>query len=162
MSYGPNSGSKYITTYFRRDFEVEDPTAFTSLLLRLVRDDGAVVYLNGQEIARSNMPEGAINSQTLALSAVGGADESTFYEFNVPTSRLREGRNVLAVEIHQNAGNSSDLSFDLSRRVRRPHAAAATRRGAIKTRAKNGTPGRPDGAQFFLNQTAGPGDLAIT
>lgn len=165
VSYGPNSGSKYITTYFRREFQVEDPTSFTSLLLRLVRDDGAVVYLNGQEIARSNMPEGAINSQTVALGSIGGADESAFNNFSVPTSRLREGRNVLAVEIHQNAGNSSDLSFDLGLEGQKTIGTPLPLNDAafIKTRAKNGeTWSALSAAQFFLNQTAGPGDLAIT
>src|SRR5690349_7632988 len=60
VSYGPNPGAKYITTYFRRGFEVSDTSLFRSLKLRLVRDDGAVVYLNAVEVLRSNMPTGAI------------------------------------------------------------------------------------------------------
>jgi hypothetical protein len=166
VSFGPSASNKYITTYFRQEFDVADPTAFTSLLLRLVRDDGGVVYLNGQEIARSNMPDGAINYQTPALSSVGGTDEVVFNEFNIPTSRLRAGRNVIAVEVHQNAGNSSDMSFDLSlvgqKTIGTPLPLNAATQ--VKTRAKdtNNNWSALSAAQFFLNQTAGPGDLAIT
>ena len=34
--------------------------------LDILRDDGAVVYLNGVEVARSNMPDGTIGPQTVA------------------------------------------------------------------------------------------------
>src|SRR5215211_7976269 len=72
VGFGPNSANKYITTYFRRSFNVADAGAFASLTLRLLRDDGAVIYLNGAEVWRSNMPAGAVGSGTLASVAVGG------------------------------------------------------------------------------------------
>src|SRR5262245_43475748 len=50
VSYGPNSSAKYITTYFRRSFDIADRSIFRALKLRLVCDDGAVVYLNAAEI----------------------------------------------------------------------------------------------------------------
>ena len=55
-----NSGqrNRYVTTYFRREFEVADPQSLSSLAIELKRDDGAIVYLNGVEIVRSNMPAG--------------------------------------------------------------------------------------------------------
>ncbi len=165
VSYGPSASAKYITTYFRREFQVADPTTFTSLLLKLVRDDGAVVFLNGQEVVRSNMPEGAINNQILAAGSVGGADESTFLSYNIPTSALRAGRNVIAVEVHQVSIDSSDISFDLSLEGQQITGVPVPLNAPtqIKTRAKNGdTWSALSAAQFFLNQTAGPGDLAIT
>jgi hypothetical protein len=111
VSYGPNSTNKYITTYFRRSFVATNVAALTNLLLRLLRDDGAVVYLNGAEVFRSNMPGGTIGYRTLAL---GAADETVaFYSTNVSPARLVNGMNVFAVEVHQAATNSSDLSFDL-------------------------------------------------
>ena len=55
VGYGPNASTKYITTYFRRVFTVPDPNAVAGLKLELLRDDGAVVYLNGTEVARSNL-----------------------------------------------------------------------------------------------------------
>ena len=117
LGYGPDASNKYITCYFRRTFEVPDPARVTSLLVRLLRDDGGVVYLNGAEVFRSNMGEGIIGYRTTAPSAVGGADETTnFYDNAVDPALLIAGQNVLAVEIHQANGTSSDVSFDLELR----------------------------------------------
>jgi hypothetical protein len=113
VSYGPNSSNKYITTYFRHSFNVSNPAGLTSLTLRVLRDDGAVVYLNGTEVFRSNMPSGTIGYATLASTALGGADETTFVQASVNPALLLTGTNVLAVEVHQSGGTSSDLSFDL-------------------------------------------------
>jgi len=107
----------FITTYFRKSFTVSDPASIPQLQLSLLRDDGAVVYLNGVEVARSNLPAGAIGAATLASAAVTGAAESTLFDFALPATPLLAGQNVLAVEIHQNAANSSDISFDASLRV---------------------------------------------
>jgi hypothetical protein len=103
-----------VTTYFRRVFDAPAHSSYTSLRMRLVRDDGAVVYLNGNEVWRSNMPEGIITSRTLAVAGVGGTDESFFFESGVPIAQaeLRAAGNVLAVEIHQQSPGSSDISFD--------------------------------------------------
>lgn len=114
VGYGSNSSSKYITTYFRKVFTVADPNVLTGLKLELLRDDGAVVYLNGTEVARSNLPTGAIDSSTPALVAISGADETTtFYPFTLSPVQLVPGPNILAVEIHQSSGSSTDISFDL-------------------------------------------------
>ena len=112
LNYGTNVNAKYITSYFRRSFVLQDISNFSSLGLRILRDDGAVVYLNGSEIYRDNMPGGPINYLTTALVAVGGADESTFYPASVNPGYLVPGTNVIAVEIHQSGGTSSDISFD--------------------------------------------------
>ncbi len=113
VGYGPNASNKYITTYFRRSFNVVDRSAFSGLTLRLLRDDGAVVYLNGVEIVRSNMPSGTIAYRTLASTAISGTGESTFVSATLGIGALVNGTNVLAVEVHQSGATSSDLSFDL-------------------------------------------------
>jgi len=113
VSYGGNPSAKRITTYFRRSFSVANPSLFSSLNLRLLRDDGAVVYLNGVEVFRSNMPAGPIGYTTLASATIAGADESTFVAAAISPSLLVAGTNVLAVEIHQSDPTSSDISFDL-------------------------------------------------
>jgi hypothetical protein len=112
VSFGPNPSNKYITTYFRKSFTITDVSALTGLKLRLKRDDGAVIYINGEEATRSNMPLGVVTASTLAASVVGGPDESRFYEFEINPGLLRSGTNLIAVEIHQNDPNSSDISFD--------------------------------------------------
>ena len=114
VSFGTNAANKHITTYFRRAFKVADTNAYTSLLLGLLRDDGGVVYLNGREVFRSNMPETNINYQTFARMVVGSPEESYYYYKTVAVTNLVQGTNVLAVEVHQNTNNSSDLSFNLT------------------------------------------------
>ena len=115
VNYGPDINNKYITTYFRKTFAVLNPSAFTTLNLNLLRDDGAVVYLNGTEIRRDNMPTGTITYTTLASSTIGGTDEQTFFPSTV-ANLLLNGNNLLAVEVHQAATNSSDISLDLELR----------------------------------------------
>lgn len=111
VGYGGNSNNKFITTYFRKTFLVPDASAVPALIVRLLRDDGAVVYLNGTEIFRSNMPTGAVTHTTLA--SISTPDETTFFRTNANPSLLVNGTNVIAVEVHQSSTNSSDLSFDL-------------------------------------------------
>ena len=60
VGYGSDENNKHITTYFRHTFMVFDPDDYQSLTLKLKRDDGAVIYLNGYEIIRANMPSGTI------------------------------------------------------------------------------------------------------
>ncbi|MDC0267546.1 hypothetical protein OAK41_03325, partial [Akkermansiaceae bacterium] len=56
VGFGDNPRSKFITTYFRRKFMVDDPSALPGIKLELLRDDGAVLFVNGVEVGRSNMP----------------------------------------------------------------------------------------------------------
>jgi hypothetical protein len=113
VSYGGNSSNKYITTYFRRTFTLANGAAVSGFDLGLLIDDGAVIYINGNEVARYNMPGGAINYQTLAATNVGGAAESAFHDIPVTASGLATGTNIITVEVHQSVQDSSDLSFDL-------------------------------------------------
>ena len=117
VDYGGNASNKYITTYFRHAFQVSDPAVYPSLLLKVLRDDGCVVYLNGQEVARSNMPgthgSDDVYYDTLADATIFGDDENIFNEFSVDGILLQNGKNVVAVEIHQRNVSSSDISFDL-------------------------------------------------
>jgi hypothetical protein len=118
---GP-TGRRAITTYFRRTFEVADPSFYRSLLLRLKRADGAVVYLNGKEIHRVNLPKpgagaaakaGRTGPNTHATRNVEGLAGAAFYPIPVAPDRLRRGKNVLAVEVHLHSPSSDELRFDL-------------------------------------------------
>ena len=84
-----------------------------SFTASLKRDDGAIIYVNGHEVARSNMPAGEVNYRTRAVSTLGGDDESIFVDLPIDKSVFQEGANVIAVEIHQVSPSSSDISFDL-------------------------------------------------
>jgi hypothetical protein len=101
-----------VTYYFRRTFTVTDVAHLTDLRLDLLADDGAAVAVNGTEVVRSNLPTGTLTDTTRATSGLSGNPEDSFRSFSVPTSALVEGTNTIAVEVHQNAAASSDLSFD--------------------------------------------------
>lgn len=142
VGFGPNSSAKYITTYFRKTFAVTDPGAFTGLNLRVLRDDGVVVYLNGVEVYRNNLPTGTITSATLAPTAISGAEESTtFLTASLPAGTLVAGPNLVAVEIHQQSGTSSDISFDLE--------------------LTGVTPGQPSVVRGPYLQNATPGSMTV-
>jgi 3',5'-cyclic AMP phosphodiesterase CpdA len=111
VSYGASASKKYMTTYFRKTITV-DTTSFTGYTLNIKRDDGAVVYINGTEVYRTNMPTGTISYSTKASSAASD-DGNTAQTTILALSRIKNGTNVIAVEIHQNVANSTDLSFDL-------------------------------------------------
>lgn len=113
VSFGSSTANRHITTYFRRTFVVPDPDDLLSLRARLVRDDGAVIHVNGREATRYLMPPGSISPSTRAVWAVAGVEETTPIEFPLPVSLLQAGTNVIAVEIHQAESDSSDISFDL-------------------------------------------------
>ena len=113
VSFGGDPNNKHITTYFRHHFTVANPALYYGLTIRAVLDDGAVIYLNGEEVARRNLPVTDVDYQTLALDNLTAATEQTFWVFQIPATALVAGDNVIAVELHQFAANNADLSFDL-------------------------------------------------
>ncbi|MGV3641364.1 MAG: metallophosphoesterase [Adhaeribacter sp.] len=111
ISFGPEANMKYTTTYFRKEISVGDLSAFSAYTGRIKRDDGVVVYLNGAEVYRNNLPGGSISYTTRASSA---SDQGKIPQtFSIEASAFESGRNVIAVEIHQTNNYSYDLSFDL-------------------------------------------------
>lgn len=113
LNYGPDENNKYITYYFRKEIEIEDLHENIDAVIRLMRDDGVVVYINGNEVLRVNMPDGDITYETLATNYAGGSDESTYFEYTPDELFLQSGKNIIAVEIHQSGATSSDISFDM-------------------------------------------------
>lgn len=113
LDFGPDDQDKHITYYFRTGIELPDTSRYDRYVIRLKRDDGALVYVNGTEVIRDNMPSGEILPGTVALTFVGGEEENAWFEFPVERQAFRQGSNTIAVEIHQNGPGSSDISFDL-------------------------------------------------
>ncbi|MGI9239769.1 MAG: lamin tail domain-containing protein, partial [Verrucomicrobiales bacterium] len=95
-------------SYFRRSFEFSGDPAKATLVLSLAAADGALVWLNGQELLRANLPGGIIDAHTPALSTAG-VDDS----FVLPGSLLTPGLNTLAVEVHPAVGRTGS-EFDSS------------------------------------------------
>jgi hypothetical protein len=111
VSYGNDPQDKHVTTYFRRYFNL--PSDAQSYQLRVLRDDGVAVYLDGLEVLRNNLSAGA-GYATFAATDVGGINEAAHIASNIPATNqnIRSG-NLLAAELHQFNASSVDLSFDL-------------------------------------------------
>jgi hypothetical protein len=100
--------------YFRRTFNVPNPNALAATLrLQLMRDDGAVIYLNGEELLRDNMPEGEISYGTFATASIGSAWRNMPVRYLLPREKLLVGENTIAVEVHNASASGSDMGFDL-------------------------------------------------
>ncbi len=108
LSYGPTWTDKYITTYFRTTFDASAVPSSAAIYMRV--DDGAVVYVNGVEAARDNLPAGPIDSTTLAFDRSGNSEGSSRY-FAIDPSLIVPGSNTLAVELHQSSPSSDDVKF---------------------------------------------------
>lgn len=113
LTWGNDPTRKPLTAYARRTFTAGAVDDVQSLRLRLLVDDGAAVYLNGTELTRFNLPPGTLIASTRASRALSGSEESQWRVYPVPATALRTGENVVAAEVHQDTGSSSDLSFDL-------------------------------------------------
>jgi len=113
VSYGLSLNNKYITTYFRHPFMVTNAADYDRLNIRLLRDDGAVVYVNGSEAWRNNRPTNTITYTTPASTNAAETNETFWISSTLNPALLRDGTNVVAVEIHQSGPMSSDISFNL-------------------------------------------------
>lgn len=109
VSYGDDAKDKQITTYFRTGFQT--PQDVPGVELRIRRDDGAVVYLNGTEVLRTGLPTGKVSAAGQARYAQ--EDGGTWITAELPAEVIAPGPNTVAVEVHQSAPDSSDLYFDL-------------------------------------------------
>ena len=108
------SGSKtHNTIYFRRHFTLNSVNRGDRLLLELLRDDGAVVYLNGTEIIRSNMPSGTVLYSTMATSKNSLKQSRLWHSHLIESPSIKKGENVIAVEVHRFDKWDRDLSFNL-------------------------------------------------
>ena len=113
VNYG-SANSKYVTTYFRRKFTIEDdPASYLQIKLRLLRDDGAVVWINGKQIIRSNLRENFESNPLADNYSVPKRAAIRYLTYDIDPSCLRQGENIIAVEIHQTTRTSSDIIMDV-------------------------------------------------
>jgi lysophospholipase L1-like esterase len=113
VSFGPDPNNKIVTTYFRRSFVVPWNVVITNLNFRLARAGGAAVWLNGQELYRTNLPNGPLAFTNLALASMTGYTAHVFYSTDLPVAGLPPGTNLVAVELHQSSVTNSTLGFDM-------------------------------------------------
>jgi hypothetical protein len=100
------------TFYFRTRFQFNGNPDGASVRISTVLDDGAIFYLNGHDFFRLGMPTGTVASTTFANRTV--SDAALEGPFTITVDSLRQGENVLAVEVHQINATSSDIVFGMS------------------------------------------------
>jgi lysophospholipase L1-like esterase len=113
VSFGADATNKFVTTYFRRSFVLPWNSVLTNLNFRLARADGAVVWLNGQEVFRTNMPDGPIDYTSLALTTNSIYKRHIFYPKDVAVTGGLPETNLVAVEVHLSAVTNTTLGFDM-------------------------------------------------
>jgi len=107
------------TLYFRKSFSFSGPTRGVRLSIDQIVDDGAVYYLNGKRVGRVRMRAGLPAQNTYSTEIIANAiEEIKVVSFS--GELLREGANVLAVQVHQGTRGSSDLVFGCRLNLLRP------------------------------------------
>ncbi len=105
------------SVYIRYSFSIKDVSQITSLVLDIDYDDGFIAYLNGTEVVRDN-----VNNPVQWNMKLSGLHEANMYDGGRPErfiiskfkdELLKNGENVLAVEVHNESSTSSDLSSNI-------------------------------------------------
>ena len=104
----PDYGKRY-TAYFRTQFTTQQ--AMRSLALEMCCDDGAIIYIDGREVARHNMPPGPEAYRLMAAQAVSRDDELVVVTVPFEIGELAPGEHILAISLHNNSNTSSDLGM---------------------------------------------------
>jgi hypothetical protein len=176
--------------YFRTTFTATGTTSLTGAQFEIQADDGAVIYLNGVEVARFNYPL-APTVPAYGTEALGPIDsgnnyvpiETTFFNIPLDKTKLKDGVNTLAVEVHQanysfppNPTNVyprndfSDLRFDLkltgftSSAAGSAYTLGSAGPHVVRTRIQNGTTWSPLTEAIFVvgGSAPVPGELVVS
>ncbi|MDF2550867.1 MAG: hypothetical protein K0R77_142 [Chryseobacterium sp.] len=116
LGYGDPVTTNFVsgvdTAYLTKDFAVNLADLTTTMEFGIRRDDGIVVYLNGEEVIRNNMPTGVISHSTLSVDIIDGAAETAINIFSIPKNKFVQGNNRISIELHNRSTGSSDLTID--------------------------------------------------
>jgi WD40 repeat protein len=130
----------FTTLYARCAFDVDEPAKLGALALAVEVEDGFVAYLNGEEVGRAMA---GLPGERLGFRAVAprSARRRWTEPVAIPPSRVRAGRNVLAIQV---------LSYGLDSRLHLLPVLAAVPAADVegdRRRTANlaaGADGRPD------------------
>lgn len=157
------------TIYFRKSFNVTDANTFTQINLGIIRDDGAIIYLNGKEIGRTNMGGG--NQQYGDFASGATANEGAIVNLgniSLAPGDLLEGTNIISVEVHQSSGTSSDTGLDLQLSGIAPsggggNTVSLSGGALLRARALNGSEWSPiSEGEFLVAPIADASNIAIS
>ncbi|CAD7815773.1 hypothetical protein CHRY9390_03035 [Chryseobacterium aquaeductus] len=116
LGYGDPVTTSFVsgvdTAYLTKDFTVNLADLTDTMEFGVRRDDGIIVYLNGQEVIRNNMPAGAVSHSTFSVDIIDGSAETTFNVFSILKNKFVQGNNRISIELHNRSASSSDLTID--------------------------------------------------
>ena len=99
------------TYYLIRDLNITNPSQYSSITLTVKYDDGAIIYVNGAEVARMNMPAGAAPYATNPSNSREFSDGD--YILTLPTAGFVNGNNQIAVALYNRSSGTNDFYFDM-------------------------------------------------
>lgn len=125
----------YTCVFLRQTFVVTNVAALGQLQLAARSDDGFIAWINGMEVARFNMPAGAVGYNDSALSALAEPLSVQNFVQDRPGDFLVPGTNVIAVQaFNSSLASSSDfliwLTLDATRDTAAPIAGSIPAPGA--------------------------------
>jgi hypothetical protein len=89
--------NNYTCVFLRKTFQVTNAAGAGQVTVEVAADDGFIVWLNGLEVSRTNMPTGTVAYNGRALASLAEPYPIQTFLLNAATW-LREGTNVLAVQ----------------------------------------------------------------
>jgi hypothetical protein len=102
-----------ISYYFRKKVDVVDVSLLDEVYVHMVHDEGAVVYINSQEVLRSELiPLGVISHSTPARQSMNSSIENDFFTYKIDPSFFVTGENIIAVTVRNRSASNEDFSFD--------------------------------------------------
>lgn len=102
-----------VSYYFRKKVDVIDVNAIDDIYIHMIHDDGAMVFVNGVEVLRSEMmPLGQITHTTSARQSINSNIQNDFFTYKIDPSYFVDGENIIAITIRNRNATDGDLSFD--------------------------------------------------
>jgi hypothetical protein len=127
LSYGDDPSDKPLCTWYRTEFTIEDDMDVRALIFKVRFDDGIIIFINGREIGRHNLPYGYVDHMTPTNVEFNDWSNKHPHGFNYPAREIMPGRNVIALQIHGSSSRSPDMcmamkSFSVEYLERKPTA----------------------------------------
>jgi len=164
--------NQYASVFLRKTFTLTDDPP-SAAILKLLYDDGAIVWLNGTEIFRtSSVDPGIIDFQgntpdqsgDTGLS-VGNHEKDGYEEFLIPgtATLFKTGGNVLAIQLFNNSIANSDLLIDAVLETPEPFSEfAAPSPGAPNKSTTNSPPPNIRQVTHLPNEPTSSDSVTIT
>ncbi|NYJ21400.1 glycoside hydrolase family 16 protein [Glaciibacter psychrotolerans] len=137
LGFGTNAGplgttlknsfaTKPLASYFQKSFTLPEVPA-AGVALTTWADDGVIVYVNGKEVVRKNLPTGTIKDTSYATAAPQStAAQAAKVTATIPASALKAGSNLISVQVQSNWRNTPNSTFDAQLTMVRSTAAVPT------------------------------------